>query len=40
VFLTDHPVTGGYPVLGVVVAADLPVVAQVRPGDAVRFVSV
>jgi biotin-dependent carboxylase-like uncharacterized protein len=40
VFLADHPVTGGYPVLGVVVAADLPVVAQVRPGDAVRFVSV
>lgn len=38
VFLADHPVTGGYPVLAVVLAADLPVVAQARPGDAVRFV--
>jgi biotin-dependent carboxylase-like uncharacterized protein len=40
VFLADHPVTGGYPVLGVVVAADVPVVAQARPGGAVHFVSV
>jgi biotin-dependent carboxylase-like uncharacterized protein len=38
VFLADHPVTGGYPVPAVVVAADLPVVAQARPGDALRFV--
>ncbi len=37
VFLADHPVTGGYPVIGVVVAADLPVVAQARPGQAVTF---
>jgi KipI family sensor histidine kinase inhibitor len=37
VFLADHPVTGGYPVIGVVCAADLPVVAQARPGQAVRF---
>jgi KipI family sensor histidine kinase inhibitor len=37
VFLADHPVTGGYPVIGVVVAADLPVLAQARPGQAVRF---
>jgi biotin-dependent carboxylase-like uncharacterized protein len=36
-FLADHPVTGGYPVLAVVVTADLPVAAQLRPGDAVRF---
>jgi allophanate hydrolase subunit 2 len=36
-FLADHPVTGGYPVLAVVVAADLPAVAQLRPGDVVRF---
>ena len=36
-FLADHPVTGGYPVLAVVVTADLPAVAQVRPGDVVRF---
>jgi biotin-dependent carboxylase-like uncharacterized protein len=36
-FLADHPVTGGYPVLAVVVTADLPAVAQLRPGDPVRF---
>ena len=36
-FLADHPVTGGYPVLAVVVTADLPLAAQLRPGDALRF---
>ncbi|WP_309229482.1 MULTISPECIES: biotin-dependent carboxyltransferase family protein [unclassified Blastococcus] len=36
-FLADHPVTGGYPVLAVVVTADLPLAAQLRPGDGVRF---
>jgi biotin-dependent carboxylase-like uncharacterized protein len=36
-FLADHPVTGGYPVLAVVVTADLGVAAQLRPGDQVRF---
>ena len=36
-FLTDHPVTGGYPVLAVVRTADLPAAAQLRPGDVVRF---
>ena len=36
-FLADHPVTGGYPVLAVVVTADLPAAAQLRPGDEVRF---
>jgi biotin-dependent carboxylase-like uncharacterized protein len=36
-FLADHPVTGGYPVLAVVVTDDLPAAAQLRPGDAVRF---
>jgi biotin-dependent carboxylase-like uncharacterized protein len=33
----DHPVTGGYPVIGVVATRDLDRVAQVRPGQAVRF---
>ena len=33
----DHPVTGGYPVLGVVTADGVDRLAQVRPGDAVRF---
>ena len=37
VFLTDHPVTGGYPVLAVVRTADLPALAQLRPGDRLRF---
>jgi len=35
--LTDHPTTGGYPVLAVVVAADLPAAGQLRPGDGVAF---
>jgi biotin-dependent carboxylase-like uncharacterized protein len=33
----DHPVTGGYPVIGVVVDADTDLVAQLRPGQAVRM---
>ncbi|MFI6321867.1 biotin-dependent carboxyltransferase family protein [Nonomuraea sp. NPDC050556] len=37
VFLADHPPTGGYPVIAVVSVADLPVAAQLRPGDEVRF---
>lgn len=37
VFLADHPVTGGYPVIGVVLTDDLPVMAQARPGQTVSF---
>ena len=37
VFLADHPVTGGYPVIAAVVPEDLPVAAQLPPGTAVRF---
>lgn len=37
VFLSDHPPTGGYPVIAVVAEADLPIAAQLRPGDTVRF---
>jgi biotin-dependent carboxylase-like uncharacterized protein len=33
----DHPVTGGYPVAGVIVDADLDKVAQLRPGQPVRL---
>ncbi|WSQ07709.1 biotin-dependent carboxyltransferase family protein [Streptomyces sp. NBC_01231] len=40
VFLADHPTTGGYPVIAVVRAADLPAVAQAAPGTPVRFVAV
>jgi allophanate hydrolase subunit 2 len=36
-FIADHPVTGGYPVLAVVATADLPAAAQLRPGDRLRF---
>jgi allophanate hydrolase subunit 2 len=37
VFLADHPVTGGYPVVATVCDADVDRAAQVRPGQAVRF---
>lgn len=37
VFLADHPVTGGYPVIGVVVDDDIALIAQAAPGTTVRF---
>ncbi|MEV4131019.1 biotin-dependent carboxyltransferase family protein [Dactylosporangium sp. NPDC049742] len=37
IFLADHPTTGGYPVVAVVDPTDLPLLAQARPGDTVRF---
>jgi biotin-dependent carboxylase-like uncharacterized protein len=37
VFLADHPVTGGYPVVAVVVDGDVDRAAQARPGQEVRF---
>jgi biotin-dependent carboxylase-like uncharacterized protein len=37
VFLADHPVTGGYPVIGVVLDADTDRAGQLRPGSTVRF---
>ncbi|WIM87066.1 biotin-dependent carboxyltransferase family protein [Candidatus Mycobacterium wuenschmannii] len=33
----DHPVTGGYPVVGVIVDHDLDKVAQLRPGQPMRL---
>ncbi|MDT5199351.1 MAG: hypothetical protein QOH34_873 [Mycobacterium sp.] len=33
----DHPVTGGYPVVGVIADQDIDKVAQVRPGQHVRL---
>lgn len=33
----DHPVTGGYPVIAVVVDASLDLLAQLRPGQRVRL---
>ncbi|MFC4493058.1 biotin-dependent carboxyltransferase family protein [Streptomyces ovatisporus] len=40
VFLADHPVTGGYPVIGVVPREALAAVAQAVPGTPVRFTPV
>jgi biotin-dependent carboxylase-like uncharacterized protein len=37
VFLADHPTTGGYPVIGVVAAEGLALLAQARPGTTVAF---
>lgn len=37
VLLADHAVTGGYRVVATVIDADLPVVAQSRPGTAIQF---
>src|ERR1700733_7726403 len=33
----DHPVTGGYPVVGVITDADIDRISQIRPGQTVRF---
>lgn len=38
--MADHQTTGGYPVLGHVASVDLGAVAQLRPGDAIRFTPV
>lgn len=37
VFLRDHPVTGGYPVIATVIPEDLDVAAQLPAGSRVRF---
>jgi len=37
ILMADHQPTGGYPVVAVVIAADLPALGQLAPGDAVRF---
>ncbi len=33
----DGPVTGGYPVAAAIIAADLSCLAQLGPGDSLRF---
>ncbi|HET6432593.1 biotin-dependent carboxyltransferase family protein [Dyella sp.] len=40
VLMAEAPVTGGYPRIGQIAAADLPRIAQRRPGDAVCFEAV
>lgn len=37
VFLADHPVTGGYPVVGVVADSDVDLAAQARPGQPITL---
>ena len=37
VFLADHPVSGGYPVLGVVPRAAVDALSQARPGQPLVF---
>ncbi len=40
VLLVEHPSTGGYPKIGSVISADLSALAQLRPGEDVRFAHV
>ena len=40
VLMVDRQTTGGYPRLGDVIAVDLPLVAQLRPGDGIGFATV
>jgi antagonist of KipI len=35
--MADHQTTGGYPRIGEVATVDLPLVAQLKPGDRLRF---
>jgi len=37
VLLADHQTTGGYPLIATVSSADLPLLAQLAPGDRLRF---
>lgn len=37
VFLANHPPSGGYPIIGVVVGADIGRIAQAAPGKHLRF---
>jgi antagonist of KipI len=40
VLLADAQTIGGYPQVAYVITVDLPIMAQLRPGDEVRFVVV
>jgi antagonist of KipI len=37
--MADRQTTGGYPKIAVVISADLPLAAQLAPGDAITFVT-
>jgi antagonist of KipI len=38
VLLSDRQTTGGYPCIGYVITADLPLIAQTKPGDNLTFI--
>ncbi|MFI6829097.1 biotin-dependent carboxyltransferase family protein [Kribbella sp. NPDC050241] len=38
IFLADHPVTGGYPVIAYVADPEVNTCAQLRPGQSLRFI--
>ena len=40
VLMPDHGTTGGYPVVAVIISADLPKLAYLRPGDNVWITGV
>src|SRR4029077_12744214 len=40
VLMSDHQTTGGYPRIGHVITADLPMLAQCNPGDEIKFSAV
>ena len=40
VLMADGQTTGGYPRIGEVASVDLPLVAQLKPGDHVRFAAI
>jgi antagonist of KipI len=37
--MADRQTTGGYPKIAVVISADLPLAAQLAPGDTITFAS-
>lgn len=38
--MADHQTTGGYAKIATVISCDLPLLAQTKPGDTVRFAPV
>ena len=40
VMMADHQTVGGYPKIGCVITADLPLLAQLRAGDSVQFLPI
>ncbi|HYD84164.1 MAG TPA: urea amidolyase, partial [Opitutus sp.] len=40
ILMADAQTIGGYPQVGHVITVDLPLIAQLRPGDGVRFTEI